>query len=112
MEMDNKNYDTILEKVRLSIGKYSNVSIGDMGEEVDIILDLGLDSLETTELAMDLEDRLEIDISEDCMDKFHESKNDIATEERRSSYITVGEFARYIHTLIKEKNMHKIKGVY
>ncbi len=77
-----------LENVKKIIGEYLDINPDGINETTHLIDDLGLDSLDSIELVMELEEKLQVELSDDEMDNVK----------------TVGELAQALDRVLSRRN--------
>ena len=61
--------DFVLAEIKQMVAKQDGVSLANLEEDTDVMADLGYDSLDVVELVMSLEERFDIVVPEERLDK-------------------------------------------
>ncbi len=57
-----------LDTVKEVIAAYLDINVDTIGEQTELVEDLGLDSLESIELVMEIEEKMGLELADDDMD--------------------------------------------
>lgn len=63
-----REMNSTLDTVREVIGNYLNIDPSTIGDSTQLVEDLGLDSLDSIELVMEIEEKMGIELADDDMD--------------------------------------------